>query len=429
MKTAFYNIFIIAFYSLLLGWGSACSVTGPYEKTAKAAESVTDPGTDPDLASALRIIEKTPDLANGYNQLAVYYIKTARRTGDFALNTKAETAVTKALEVAPGDILARKLHASLQLTFHRFANGLELGNLLKSEFPKDAFVYGILTDANAELGNYEDAKASAQQMVDLRPDSSSYARVAHIRSLYGDHKGAVEMFIAAARTTDPGDKEGQSWCLVSLGKEYFKAGKFDLAENAVDEALNISPGYLLALVEKSRIMASRGDYAGATALIGDGTSPVLSPQAYKLRGEIASLQGNVAQANAEYQRAEDAARKLDGDMHPFALLWADNDMRLDEALDIAEKDFATNKDIYAADIYSWCLYKKGRYLEAKAAVDQAMRLKTNDPRILFHAGMIANALGDKKAAREYLGSAVRINPKFDLLQAEVATSALRSLNS
>ncbi|MCV4640225.1 hypothetical protein OFB62_33500, partial [Escherichia coli] len=75
----------------------------------------------------------------------------------------------------PNDPWAKKLQASLSLTFHRFANGLELANRLLKEFPDDPFVYGVLADANTELGNYPEAVAAAQKMVDLRPNSSSYA--------------------------------------------------------------------------------------------------------------------------------------------------------------------------------------------------------------------------------------------------------------
>ena len=41
------------------------------------------------------------------------------------------------------------------------AEGLEAGKALQKEFPDDAFVYGVLTDANAELGNYDAAVDAA----------------------------------------------------------------------------------------------------------------------------------------------------------------------------------------------------------------------------------------------------------------------------
>jgi tetratricopeptide (TPR) repeat protein len=166
-----------------------------------AAETVTS--ADKEVNDALRFIEKTPDSPVGYNKLAALYIKKARETGDFSLNSKAETAVDKVLQMAPADAAANNLKASLHLTFHRFGEALALGTKLQKENPRDSFVYGVLTDANVELGNYEAAIDAAQKMVDFKPNMSSYARVAHLRSLHGDTDGAIEMFKLAARTASP----------------------------------------------------------------------------------------------------------------------------------------------------------------------------------------------------------------------------------
>ena len=114
-------------------------------------------------------------------------------------------------------------------------------------------------------------------------------------------------------------------------------------------------------------------------------------------------------------------------MRRLALLWADQNVKLDEALAIAEREHATRKDIFTADIYAWCLYKKGNFQEAKNIITEAMRLKTKDARIFYHAGMIEKGLGNKKAAADYLLKALQTNPSFDVLQAENAKAALQEL--
>jgi hypothetical protein len=53
-----------------------------------------------------------------------------------------------------------------------------------------------------------------------------------------------------------------------------------------------------------------------------------------------------------------------------------------------------------------------------------MRLNTQDPRLLYHAGLIAAANGDKQKGAEYLKKALDINPNFDILQAEIAKKKL-----
>ena len=51
-------------------------------------------------------------------------------------------------------------------------------------------VYGLLTDANVELGNYNDAETSAQWMLNLRPGNlPALIRAARLRELFGDAEG------------------------------------------------------------------------------------------------------------------------------------------------------------------------------------------------------------------------------------------------
>ncbi len=391
---------------------------------SKAVEPQDQAPADPEIANVLTQIDRAPDAPAAHLKLAALYIKKARVMGDFSLNRKAEQSVDTALALEPRDPSARKLKLSLLATFHRFDEAREMAQAMLQEFPDEAFIYGILTDANVELGNYEEAVSAAQKMVDLKPNSSSYARVGHLRSLHGDHLGAVEMMKLAARTADPMDKEAQSWCLVMLGREYLKAGETDKAEKVLKESLGILPGYLLALVEKARVLAGRGDLDGALNCFSEVELSLLSPEALILRGDIAAKQGQSDKADREYELAESSARNLEGDLHRLALLWADHDVRLDEALDIAAKDYETNKDIYAADILAWCLFKKERFAEADSVMKQALRLKTKDARILYHAGMIAKSLGKEKDARNYLQAALKTNPAFDLLQVEYARAAL-----
>ena len=59
-------------------------------------------------------------------------------------------------------------------------------------------------------------------------------------------------------------------------------------------------------------------------------------------------------------------------------------------------------------------------------VQQALRLGTQDARLLYHAGVIARAAGDRAAASDYLKRALALNPQFDPLQSKVARKVLES---
>jgi tetratricopeptide (TPR) repeat protein len=427
VKTNLFSLTIAIFFGLLL-----FALSGCVKQEASKSENVINLSTatsgDAEIDAAQKVIEKTPDAANGYNKLAIVYIRRARETGDFSLNSKAQTAVSRALEIEPDNYNAQKLQASLLLTFHRFQEALEAGTNLQKTHPQDAFIYGVLTDSNVELGNYEEAVEAVQKMVDLRPNTESYARVSYVRSLHGDSDGAIDAMKMAARIADPRDKEAQAWCLVFLGNEYFKVGRYQEAEKVYDEALQIFPNYHFALTGKGNARAAAGDYENAVKFYTQSQEKVPLTQTIIPLGDVYKKIGKTEEARKQYELAEFIEQKLGNtDQRTIALLWANQDTKLDEALQIARAEHEKRKDIYTADIYAWTLYKKGQFEEAKKVITEATHLKTKDAQIFYHAGMIEKALGNKKAAADYLQKAIKLNPAFDILQIETAKSALREL--
>ncbi len=415
----------------MLALSAACSSVRTYPETAKAAETFSVSESDPEIKPVLEYINKAPDSAIGYQQLAIIYIKRARQTGDFSLNAKAESAVKKGLEVSPADVSVQKLQATLHLTYHRFDEALVLGTQLAKDNPTDAFLYGILTDANVELGNYDAAVAAAQKMVDLRPNSAAYARVARLRSINGDHDGSVEMFKLAARTADPSDKEAQSWCLSYLGEELWKYGKYVESEKVYAEALTVLPDYYLAAVGMGRVLASKGDLDGAVQILTKTSDRIPNVDALIMLGDIYTKQGNAEKAKQNYDLVEIVEAKIgvNNDQKRLALLWANNDIRLDDALAIGLREHELRKDISTADALAWAQYKKGNFAAAKIAITEASRLKSNDAKFMYHAGMIEKALGNKAESRKLLENALKLNPNFDLIQSGNAQTALGELSA
>ena len=400
---------------------NAESAASPTEVPAKPAASSKE------IADALAAIERAPNAVQNHTRLAVAYIKEARGSGDFTLNKQAESAIDHALTIAPADLDARKIRASLYLTFHRFADGLTLGKVLEKEAPNDSFVLGVITDAQTELGNYREAVIAAQRLVDQKPSSSAYARVAHLRWLHGDHGGAVELYKMAARTADPMDEEAQSWALSQLGDEYWRNGKFVEAEKVYDEALSLLPQYTLALAGKGRVRASLGDLSTGAEYLASANTKAPHTHNLILLGDIYSELGNADEAARQYLLAEIENELFDA--HRVALHWADANINLEKALEVARADYDAQKDIYAADTLAWCLYKNGKIAEAKLMIKEAMRLKTKDAKIIYHAGMIELANGNKQISAKLLKEALKINPSFDLIQSSVAKEALDRLDS
>lgn len=429
LKADFFSILGAAIFGSLIFGLSGCVKQEASKAEKVEAPLATTSAADAEITAAQKTIEKLPNAANGYNKLAVAYIRRARESGDFSLNDNARTAINRALEVEPQNYDAQKLNASLLLTYHRFAEGLEAGKKLQEVNQHDAFVYGVLTDANVELGNYKEAIDAVQNMVDTRPGMESYARVSYVRSLHGDSDGAIEAMRLAARVADPQDKEGQSWCLVFLGNELFKVGRYEEAEKQYDAALKILPDFHLALAGKGFARAAAGDYENAIKVFTQTQTRVPTTEVVIALGDVYAKSGNADKAAEQYKLAEFIEQKLGNiDQRRLALLWADQDEKLDEALEIAMREHSARKDIFTADIYAWCLYKKGNFADANKAIQEAMRLKTKDARIFYHAGMIEKSLGNKKEAAKFLKMAIALNPSFDILQSEKAKTALQELS-
>lgn len=426
------TIIVSILVSVVLLAGSFFGLKALSDKTKKIEptnEANLSTSFDRRIQAAQENIQKFPSLAKGYNRLAAAYMQVARETGDFSLNAKAEESLNRSLEIESHNYEALKLKTKLLLTFHRFKEAKELTEKLLQTNKSDHDIYGALTDANVELGFYEEAVTAAQQMVDLRPDMSSYARVAHIRSLHGDTKGAIEAMRVATQIADPNDKEARAWCHVKLGDEFFQTGQYKEAETEYDKALAAFPDYYLALAAKGRGRMAQGDVEKAIEFYKRAIERVPQTETVIALGDVYASLGKTEEAKSQYQLAEFIEQKLSSnDQRRLALLWADRDVKPDEALAIATREKQTRKDIFTADILAWCLYKKGRYEEAKTAIDEAMRLKTKDARIFYHAGMIANALGNKNEGKRYLKLALETNPAFDILQSEKARQAVGKTN-
>ena len=66
------------------------------------------------------------------------------------------------------------------------------------------------------------------------------------------------------------------------------------------------------------------------------------------------------------------------------------------------------RGIYTWDALAWALYKNGKYQEASDAMQNALRPGTRDALLFFHAGMIANRLGQTSQARGRLQTALSV---------------------
>lgn len=431
------KFFLIAVPGILIGTLLTIMITAfssekavPEAELLKPVISNQATAADKQIVSAQNAIRQNSADARGYNMLASAFMQKARETGDFAINARAEEAIKHSFSIAPDNYEALKMQAILKLVYHQFSEAEEIAKRALAKSPRDYEVYGTLVDAHIELGDYDAAVEAAQKMVDLKPNIASYSRVSYLRSLHGDTNGAIEAMKMAISAGNPQNPESIAWCRVHLGDELVNAGKPEDAEREYDHALYLFPDYHVALAGKARARFAANDTETAISLYKRAIDRSPSPEYIASLGDIYAKLGRAEEAKQQYEQVE-FIEKIGASAGTYtnqlALFWANHDVRLDDALNAATREHAARKDIYTTDIYAWCLYKKGSFAEAQTAIDEALRLKTRDPRLFYHAGMIAAANGDNQKGADYLKQALEINPNFDVLQANIAKEKLNEL--
>ena len=162
-----------------------------------------------------------------------------------------------------------------------------LGRRAQAISPTTARNYGVIGDALVELGRYDEGFRAFDAMARMRPDLSSYARIAHARELIGDVPGATS---AMKHALDDGGGTGRARGVGTRpAREALLLGRQVRRAAAAEDrrALERFPDYAYALDALARAEAARGRYrdgdrpraAGgepdsATAVRGDARRPL-----------------------------------------------------------------------------------------------------------------------------------------------------------
>jgi tetratricopeptide (TPR) repeat protein len=211
-------------------------------------------------------IKANPNDIKSLNTLVSIYLQEARITGNYSYyNKAAQHYIDMVLEKDPVNFEALSFKTTIQLSKHQFAEALQTATELKTKYPYNAYVYGMLVDANVELGNYEAAVEAADKMISLRPDIRSYSRIAYLREIHGDINGAVEAMQMAVNAGAPGD-ETTEWCRVQTGKLDEQLGKIKEAEMQYTIAITNRENFPGALAGLARIAVEQKNYDKALQL-------------------------------------------------------------------------------------------------------------------------------------------------------------------
>jgi tetratricopeptide (TPR) repeat protein len=412
-------------YALLI---TLIAATLSIAQTAPSTAGAKLSPAEQSMTQAGRLIEKNPKDFEAYNALARALSRRARETSDVRFYAEAEETLKKSFEILPDNFDGERIRVWLLLGKHEFAAARAEALKLNKRMPDDTMVYGFLTDANAELGNYEEAERSAQLMLDLRPGNlPGITRAAYLRELFGDVDGSLELMNMALQSTTPGEVEDAAWILTQMAHLQLSVGKVSDAEKNLQQALTLFPGYHYALANlaKGRIVQKR--YDEAVQLLEQRYQA--APHAENLYdlAEALQLAGRTDEAKRAFAEFEQKSlletNRADNSNRELILYYADCAHEPLKALDVAKREFARRHDVYALDSYAWALHVNGRDQEARRQIEDALAVGVRDAKLMRHAGEIALAAGDPVAAKKYLQQAAESNTT-DSEQAKIVLAHL-----
>ena len=277
-------------------------------------------------------------------------------------------------------------------------------------------------DAALERGDYKTTEAALQNPVVAgqdKADPSVEAVKARLLDINGQPALALEQMQKAQADADANldmPRENVAWFHMRVGDQLARMGRVDAAEKSYEEALALYPHDYKTMTGLARLAAGRQNWAQTIAWGQKAAQIVPTPEVVALVGDAYAASGNPKEAERQYRLIEamgtiSRAQSAVYDRYR-ARFDADHGRHLAEGLALAQREMTVRRDIYAYDTLAWALYKNGRLPEADAAMQKALAHGTQDALMLYHAGTIAKALGEKVHSDADFVHASALDPDF-----------------
>ncbi len=368
-------------------------------------------------------IEANSDDIKARLTLSELFMQEARVSGEHGHYFPAALTVLNAVleeEQLDGGLTYRAMlnKASVLLSLHQFAEAKEIGEQALALNGYDAGIYGVLVDANVELGNYEEAVKMADEMISVRPDIRSYSRISYLREIHGQAEGAIEAMKLAVSAGYPGQEQTE-WARLVLGDLYKEYGQLDKAEAQYKQALVHRPNYPFAIAALAETEALKGNMEEAKALYQEAADLIPEVGFYMELAKIEQEQGNEEKAKALTEEILVMLADDEASGHKMGLEYSEVHMDLkgdlDQALAYAKKEYESrpeNIDVNSrlAVIY----YHRNEPDLAAQHLAKARRTNSQNPELLCLDGLLQlkNAT-DKTGGNQLIRSAFAANPNLD----------------
>jgi tetratricopeptide (TPR) repeat protein len=347
--------------------------------------------------------------AGVYAALGEAYLQRARESGDPGFYTRAGRSFGAALRRDARDVDAVLGAGTLAGMRHDFTEQLRRGREAQRLVPGLVSPLPEIADAQIELGRYGAAERTLQQLLDAKPNLTSYSRVSYLRELTGDLPGAVAAMRLAV-SAGGGDPENVAYVQVLLGDLQLQRGRVAAARLAYTAALRSLPGYPAGTVGLARADAAGGDLGRAAARLRRAAAQLpltatlsLLAQVEGALGQPAAAQAALDAAGAQQQLYAAADTLPDAE----AVLFEADHGDPQRAVALGRRVWRSAPSIRSADALGWALVRAGEPEAALTWSRRALRTGSRDALYHLHAGVALARAGRPEAAERHFDLARR----------------------
>ena len=368
--------------------------------------------------------------------LAQQYMQRYRESGDIDDIKRSLKQARRSLLLQPGNNWgAYEILASAETALHLFHRALRDEEGAASDRPDDSNAQAQIASLEMELGRYDVARHVLGRLRTHFPnDPGVNAVAARYAELTGNLAGARALLNRGQVQMDEvidNPAQARAWFHYRAGEMAFAGGDTETAERDEREALAIFPNFAAAGNSLARFCWAAKDWDCALRAATKAADMVPLPETLGYKADAQRALGDASGA-AQTQDLIFTIERIGNSYHVsdrlLAVYYSEHGLRLDDALNIARREVQVRgQEIYAQDTLAWSAAMDGHWSEARGAVRLAMRYGTQDPRLLYHAGIIALHFGDRAGAEENLSKALALNPQFHPIYADEARSLLQTL--
>ncbi len=316
-------------------------------------------------------------------------IMLAQRTRpDAAQFERARQFAEAAVNKTPNDIRAWTLLIWVRMIEHRFGDALTAATRAEKLSPNHPRLLMLKSDALLELGRYDDAAITTQQLADVAPGIPAWTRVAHLRFLFNDLAGAIELMSMAAKA-GAAHGEPSAWVWLDLARLQLDAGNLAAAKEAIAVAERAQPGLPATRSVDARMQLAAGNARAALGLYREALNKMPSAEdalsAWRIAKQLddKGLEKHMAALLQGFAKL-DLARSR----RALAEYFAERG-QLDTALQYARGEYADRPDLYSAATLARVLNRAGKVAETREFAKIALALNTPDPQLTDIRALIA----------------------------------------